>query len=123
VGVVDDYGVAVGGPHGGRGAGFSPHLRCCAYPSAVVAAFDEAARVEADERGYVGAFEGPCAQGDSGEGGGASSCLCVTVEQDADSLKLTTVNRNGSDMLVAVREVWAVTVGRFLPRARATWGL
>lgn len=71
-------------------------------------AVDEAARVEADDRGYTGIFEGSCL--DEAD----QACFNVTVEQDAISLKLSVVERNGSDVLAAVHEIWAVTVGQFL---------
>lgn len=98
--MLDDYGVAVvvltaGGP---QAYGFIYD----ATLSAVVRAVDEAARGEADERGYTGNEVD-------------QTCFDVTVEQDVDSLKLSVGKRNGSDVLAAVQEIWAVTVGQFLP--------
>lgn len=105
--MADDYGVALviltaGEPRAYRFI-YDATLR------SIVRAVDEAARVEADERGYTGTFEGSCA------GGADRGCFNVTVEQDTDSLKLSVVERKGSDVLAAVREIWAVTVGQFLP--------
>lgn len=111
VGVLDDYGIAVVVLTAGEARAYGPIYD--ATLSALVGAVDEAARAEAGARGYTGSFEGPCPDG--GAGAADHACLNVTVEQDVDSLKLTVVERNGSDVLAAVREIWAVTVGQFLP--------
>lgn len=111
VGVMDDYGVAVVVLTAGEARAYGPIYD--ATLSAVVRAVDEAARIEAGERGYTGTFEGPCPDG--GAGSTDRACFNITVEQDVDSLKLAVVERNASDVLAAVREIWAVTVGQFLP--------
>lgn len=105
--VVDDYGVAVVVLTAGEPRAY--RFVYDATLSSIVRAVDEAARAEADERGYTGIFEGSCSDGEG------RACFNVTVEQDTDSLKLAVVERNGSDVLAAVREIWAVTVGQFLP--------
>lgn len=48
---------------------------------------------------YTGSFQGPCL------GGTDQTCFNITVEQDGDSLKLSVVGRNGSDVLAAAREI------------------
>lgn len=111
VGVVDDYGIGVVVLTAGEARAYGPIYD--ATLSTVVGAVDEAARAEAGERGYTGSFEGPCMDNDTGAVDQA--CFNVTVQQDIDSLKLTVIERNGSDMLATVREIWAVTVGQFLP--------
>lgn len=105
--MVDDYGVVVVVLTVGDPQAYG--LIYDATLSAVVRAGDEAARAEADIREYTGTFEG------SGSDGADQACFNVTVEQDADSLKLSVVERNSFDVLVAVQEIWAVTVGQFLP--------
>lgn len=110
VGVVDDYGIAVVVLTAGEAQAYGPIYD--ATLSAVVASVDEAARDEAGQKGYVGTLDGPCE--DSVEARG-QACFHVTVEQDVDSLKLSVVERNGSDVLAAVREIWAASVGQFLP--------
>lgn len=107
VAVVDDYGIAVvvltaGDPKAYR-------VIYDATLSSIVRAVDEAARAEADDRRYTGSFQGSCSVGAD------QTCFNVTVEQDGDSLKLSVVERNGTDVLAAVKEIWAVTVGQFLP--------
>lgn len=110
VAVVEDYGLAVVVLTAGEPQAY--RFIYDATLSSIVRAVDEAARVEADERGYTGGFEGPCSDG---AGTPEQACFNVTVKQDVDSLKLSVVERNGSDVLAAVQEIWAVTVGQFLP--------
>jgi hypothetical protein len=110
VGVVDDYGIAVVVLTAGEARAYGPIYD--ATLAAVVGAVDEAARAEAGRRGYTGTFEGPCSDG---AGAADQAFFNVTIEQDVDSLKVSVVERNGSDVLAAVREIWAVTVGQFLP--------
>lgn len=106
---MDDYGVAVVVLTAGEPQAY--RFIYDATLSSIVRAVDEAARVEADERGYTGSFEGPCSDV---SGTPEQACFSVTVEQDVDSLKLSVVERNGSDVLASVQEIWAVTVGQFL---------
>ncbi|KAH8753561.1 hypothetical protein F5883DRAFT_689104 [Diaporthe sp. PMI_573] len=77
--------------------------------SNIVRAVDKAARAKANVMVYTGSFQGPCL------GGTDQTYFNVTVEQDGDSLKLSIVGRNGSDVLTAAREIWGATVGQFLP--------
>lgn len=93
---MDDYGVAVVVLTAGEPQAYG--FIYDATLGAVVRAVDEAARGEADDRGYTGTFEGPCSDETD------QTCFDVTVEQDVDSLKLSVVERNGSDVLAAVQE-------------------
>ncbi|KAG6365958.1 hypothetical protein INS49_000134 [Diaporthe citri] len=74
VALVDDYGVAVVVLTAGEPQAY--RFVYDATLSSIVRAVDEAARVEADERGYTGSFEGPC----SGVSGTPEpACLNVTA--------------------------------------------
>ncbi|KAI1358051.1 beta-lactamase/transpeptidase-like protein [Xylaria arbuscula] len=78
----------------------------------LVPALDEIAREQARMRGYTGTFVEdpffPC--GNSS----ASADVNVTVIQDTDSLVLHGIERDGKDILAALHEIWAVTIGGFL---------
>lgn len=96
---MDDYGVAVVVLTAGEPRAY--RFIYDATLSSIFRAVDEAARAEADESGYTGTFEGSCSDGKD------RACFNATVEQDTDSLKLAVVERNGSDVLAAVQEIWA----------------
>lgn len=113
VGVVDELGIALvvltAGDAGAYQVVYNAALKV------VVEAVDEAARQEVAQLGFTGEYEGPCGMGSEKEEETVNGCFHVKVEQDADSLKLVAVQRNGSDILAAMQEIWAVTVGQFLP--------
>jgi len=81
--------------------------------SVLVPAVDEAAREEAKTTGFDGSFASPASTCAGASGGVA--CTNATFKLDADSLVLTSLSRNGSDILKAFATIWAVTVGSFIP--------
>ncbi|KAH6649431.1 beta-lactamase/transpeptidase-like protein [Chaetomium tenue] len=74
----------------------------------LVPVLDGLARSQAVEE-YGGVFRGVSTE----ETGGVS--VNATVELDGLSLRLTGLNRNGSDILAALQELWGVTLFEFLP--------
>ncbi|KAJ3565467.1 hypothetical protein NPX13_g7494 [Xylaria arbuscula] len=78
----------------------------------LVPALDEIAREQARMRGYTGTFVEdrffPCGNAS------AAADVNVTVIQDTDSLVLHGIERDGKDILAALHEIWAVTIGGFL---------
>lgn len=117
--LVPEYGIGVVTLTAGDGAALTTLHG--ALLSTVVSAADEAAREEARVL-YVGSFTGPCPQttqssGNGTAGGGSQAPKCwvnATLELDGDSLVLSALQRNGSDVLAPFGAIWNVTLGAFV---------
>lgn len=72
--------------------------------STFVDAIDQASREQANK--YEGVY-GP------GETGGV--VVEATLEQDSDSLVLSSLRRNGTDIVSSLADVWGLALGDFLP--------
>jgi CubicO group peptidase (beta-lactamase class C family) len=112
IGVVDEYGVgfvvlSAGDPN-------VMTLVADALMATLVPVVVAAARREVVEFGYGGLFVGRA----TAEMG--SVPFNATTTLDGTSLVLEEMYRNGTDMLAALQEVWAVTLGVFLPSLRST---
>lgn len=68
-----------------------------------VPAVDTATRQQAEN--LTGTFSNRLLSEDSG------LCVDLTITQDADSLVLSSVSRNGSDIISALAQIWNLTVG------------
>ncbi|KAI0509758.1 beta-lactamase/transpeptidase-like protein [Xylaria bambusicola] len=107
--LVDEYGVGIVVLTAGSPLASGPIYD--AVLATMVPALDDIAREQARQRGYTGVF----VDGNSAScGNGSSADFNVTVVQDADSLVLHGVERNGTDILASLREIWTVTIGGFL---------
>lgn len=122
IGVVDEYGVGFVVLSAGDADAM------VAVADAVLAtllpAADAAAREEAVEMGYAGSFVGTSLPGD--DAGSAVPFNATTVlDGRGESLVVREMFRNGTDMLAALRDVWAVTLGVFLPplQSNGSWRL
>ncbi|OIW24735.1 beta-lactamase/transpeptidase-like protein [Coniochaeta ligniaria NRRL 30616] len=107
IGVLDEYGVGFVVLSAGDTNAVT--VVADAVLAMLVPAVDAAAREEAIELGYSGSFVGESTP-DTG-----SASFTATLELDGTSLVLKEMFRNGTDMLAAFQEVWAVTLGVFLP--------
>lgn len=47
----------------------------------------------------------------------------VSLKQDNDSMVLASLTRNGSDIVIALTELWGLTLGQFLPKIGPTIGM
>ncbi|KAI9896740.1 hypothetical protein N3K66_008912 [Trichothecium roseum] len=111
VSLVDEYGVGVAALTAG------PMSAAPVLHDAVLAAFvpvvDEISRVEAGEQ-YGRTFRG----GNGGNGGGKGKNGNVTMEAtfalDEDSMIIQSMHRGGKDMVAAMVDIWAMTMGDFL---------
>ncbi|KAI1370440.1 beta-lactamase/transpeptidase-like protein [Hypoxylon crocopeplum] len=107
--VIDEYGIAVLLLTAGS-AKAAPFIYD-AILATLVPAVDQIARDQANQ--YTGTFINSAAA-DHGVS------FNITVAQDDDSMILQGVERNGSDILAAIREIWSVTVGAFLDLVPST---
>ena len=84
-----------------------------AMTTALVPAVDAAAREEALSTGYAGTFLSPSCTSTT-TSNSSSPCTNLTLTLDADSLQITELTRNGSDILTALTSIWSVTLGALL---------
>ncbi|KAJ0168528.1 Beta-lactamase-like protein [Colletotrichum tanaceti] len=105
--IIDEYGIAVVVLAAGDMAAV-PHIYD-AVLATTVPAVDVVAREQAgDLRGTF--VNGP-----------SHNCIHATIAQDNNSLVLSSLTRNRSDMLSALTEIWAVTVGSQLTPLESTF--
>ncbi|KAI0535261.1 beta-lactamase/transpeptidase-like protein [Xylaria digitata] len=112
--VLDEYGAGIMLLTAGSALATPPLYD--AILTALVPALDEIAREQAMERGYAGLFVdgSTCPSNPSSKEANGSVAFNVTVVQDQDSLVLQSIERNGTDILASLREIWSVTIGGFL---------
>ncbi|KAL0933601.1 beta-lactamase family protein [Colletotrichum truncatum] len=111
--ILDEYGIAVILLSAGDMAAV-PYIYD-ALLSTFVPAVDAIAREQADS------LTGTFTSGTKTDGKGA--CVDATIVQDADSLLLSGLSRNGSDILSAITKIWTLTVGKHLTPINSTFRL
>ncbi|KAF2966856.1 hypothetical protein GQX73_g6722 [Xylaria multiplex] len=109
--VLDEYGAGIVLLTAGSALATPPLYD--AILTTLVPALDEIAREQAMDRGYTGLFV-DCPPSPSSNEANGSISFNVTVVQDQDSLVLLGIERNGTDILASLREIWSVTIGGFL---------
>lgn len=83
--------------------------------SVLAPAVDDAAHEEVGRLGYVGRFASPAA---GGNGTGTSAAIAIAWdEEEAGALRIAALGRDGNDVLAAIPQIWAATLGGFLPGA------
>ncbi|KAI1271925.1 beta-lactamase/transpeptidase-like protein [Xylaria sp. FL0933] len=124
MGLIDEYGVAVVVLTAGSALAVSPIYD--AVLAVLVSVIDEVAQGQVMDRGYTGTFvDGAISASLAGSvdsthkmesvrENSSPASVNVTIIQDSDSLVLHTVERNGTDILASLHEIWAVTIGGFL---------
>jgi len=115
IGVLDEFGVGFVVLSAGDTSALTVVVD--AVLATLVPAVDAAAREETVVMGYPGSFVGKSSP-DTG-----SVTFNATMALDGNSLVLKEMLRNGTDMLVALREVYAVTIELFLPSSLESAGI
>ncbi|GKT71445.1 beta-lactamase family protein [Colletotrichum tofieldiae] len=108
--IIDEYGIAVVILTAGDMTAV-PYIYD-AMLATIVPAIDAVARDQAAE--LTGTFVNDPSRG-------TGDCINATIIQDKDSLILSSLNRNGLDILTALSEIWAVTVGSQLTPIDSTF--
>ncbi|KAI0465593.1 beta-lactamase/transpeptidase-like protein [Xylaria cf. heliscus] len=82
----------------------------------LIPALDEIAREQAVERGYAGTFVNSVTYSSNSSSleGNEGTAFTVAIVQDKDSLVVQGIERNGTDILASLEEIWAVTLGGFV---------
>ncbi|KAI0454104.1 beta-lactamase/transpeptidase-like protein [Xylaria acuta] len=112
--VIDEYGAGIVLLTAGSTLATTPIYD--AILTTLVPALDKIARGQAADSGYAGMFidGSSCSSGSSSLTANDSISLNVTIIQDQDSLVLQGIERNGTDILASLKEIWSVTVGGFV---------
>ena len=85
--------------------------------STLIPAVDKAAREEAETNGFVGTFASSASAcgATTGLSSGQDVCTNASFALDDDSLIMSSLSRNGSDILEAFATIWSLTVGSVIP--------
>ncbi|KAI1427779.1 beta-lactamase/transpeptidase-like protein [Xylaria sp. FL1777] len=116
--VIEEYGAGIVLLTAGSALAISPIYDTIL--TTLVPVLDEIAREQALSRGYVGIFvdgsiySSTSYSSASGNSSESATFFKVTVVQDNDSLFLQGIERNGTDILASLHEIWTVTIGGFL---------
>ncbi|KAI1810415.1 beta-lactamase/transpeptidase-like protein [Poronia punctata] len=114
IGVIDEYGAAVIILTAGDALAVKPLYD--AVLATFVPALDEIAREQVGEKGYVGTFGAGAGAGVDGEcTDDEVAKFNIAIVQDSDSLILESVERNGTEIMDSLKEIWSVTLGTYVP--------
>jgi hypothetical protein len=122
--IIDEYGFGIVVLTAGDSGAAAAKVYAAAA-SMLVPAAEAAAREAVTQQGYIGIFTGQGPVTVPADNGTANVPINATIVLDGQSLRISTLSRNGSDILNGMGEIWNASMGQITPflEAKPNWRL